>query len=429
MNPAESSIPVQMLTGGPPGFHLLAKPTGATCNLDCEYCFFLSKEMLYPGSRFRMADELLETYIRQLIEAQRVPYVAIAWQGGEPTLMGADFFRRAHTYVEKYRRPGMQVEYTIQTNGTLIDDELAALFKEHDYLVGISIDGPPAMHDAYRVDRGGAPTSERVLRGLAMLKKHGVEFNTLTTLHRANADQPLEVYRYLRDELGSRYLQFIPIIERLPTPRIDVTLDQIELSPGLAREAPWRSWRDRPLYRQEGELVTDRSVTADQYGRFLIDGLRGVGPPGHRERLRPDVRRRAGQLVRRAGRPVRLPADLRRGARDGAQRRRLFVRPLRRGGLQARQHHRDADGRAGRLTGPAQVRPGQARHAAAVLPRLRRPVRLPRRAAPRTGSSGRRTANPGSTTCVPATRRSSTTSTSRCGRCRRCFVRAGRRPS
>lgn len=256
----------------PRPFHLLAKPTGATCNLDCEYCFFLSKEMLYPGSRFRMADDLLETYIRQLIEAHAgMPAVNVAWQGGEPTMMGVDFFRRAHAYVDRYRTPGMEVAYSIQTNGTLIDDELAALFREHDYLVGISIDGPPDMHDAYRVDRGGKPTSERVLRGLATLRRHGVEFNTLTTLHRANADHPLEVYRYLRDELGSRFIQFIPIIERLPAPRIDVPLEDIGLAPGLAREAPWRSWRDRPLYRQAGDLVTDRSITPDQYGRFLID--------------------------------------------------------------------------------------------------------------------------------------------------------------
>jgi uncharacterized protein len=258
------------LTRGPPAFHLLSKPTGATCNLDCAYCFFLSKEMLYPGSRFRMADELLETYIRQLIEAHRTPFVNVAWQGGEPTLMGVDFFRRSVEYVERYRRPGMTVEYTIQTNGTLIDDEFAAFFKANDFLVGISIDGPPAMHDAYRVDRGGAPTSARVLKGLETLKGHGVEFNVLTTLHHANADRPLEVYRYLRDELGARYMQFIPIIERLPAPTVDVPLDRLELSPGLAQKAPWRSWRDRPLYRQEGSLVTDRSVTAEQYGSFLI---------------------------------------------------------------------------------------------------------------------------------------------------------------
>ncbi len=259
-------------TAGPPAFHLLAKPTGATCNLDCEYCFFLSKEMLYPGSRFRMADEQLEQYIRQLIEAHRVPHVNIAWQGGEPTLMGVDFFRRATGYVEKHRRPGMTVEYTIQTNGTLIDDELAAFFKEHDYLVGISIDGPPAMHDAYRVDRGGKPTFERVRQGLDRLRAHGVEYNTLTTLHRANADHPVEVYRFLRDECGSRFMQFIPIIERLPGPAIDVPLEDLgrARTPGLSRPAPWTSWRDRPLYRQAGDLVTHRSVTPEQYGSFLV---------------------------------------------------------------------------------------------------------------------------------------------------------------
>ena len=112
----------------PRAFHLLAKPTGAICNLDCKYCFFLSKEMLYPGSRFRMADELLETYIRQYIEAQAVPEVNIAWQGGEPTLMGLDFFRRSVMYAEKYRRPGMNILYSMQTNGTLLDDEWCEFF-------------------------------------------------------------------------------------------------------------------------------------------------------------------------------------------------------------------------------------------------------------------------------------------------------------
>ena len=255
---------------GPPAFHLLAKPTGATCNLDCEYCFFLSKEMLYPGSRFRMADELLETYIRQLIEAHRLPFVSVAWQGGEPTMMGVDFFRRSVELVERHRPPGMTVEYTIQTNGTLIDDEFAAFFKAHDFLVGLSIDGPPEMHDAYRVDKGGKPTFERVKRGLDALRRHDVEYNILTTLHRANADHPVEVYRFLRDHCGGRFMQFIPIIERLPAPRLDVPLQELGLAPGLAQKAPWRSWRDRPLYRQEGALVTDRSITPEQYGRFLI---------------------------------------------------------------------------------------------------------------------------------------------------------------
>jgi uncharacterized protein len=184
--------------------------------------------------------------------------------------MGVDFFRRSVEHVEKHRRPGMTVEYTIQTNGTLIDDELAAFFREHDFLVGISIDGPREMHDAYRVDRGGAPTFDRVMSGLETLQKHGVEYNALTTLHHANADHPVEVYRFLRDEADVRFMQFIPIIERLPGPAIDVPLAELELAPGLAQKAPWKSWRDRPLYRQEGSLVTDRSVTAEQYGSFLI---------------------------------------------------------------------------------------------------------------------------------------------------------------
>ena len=133
--------------GAPPAFHLLAKPTGAVCNLDCSYCFFLSKEMLYPGSRFRMADELLEEYLRQLIEAHsRVPEVTIAWQGGEPTLMGLDFFRRSVELANRYLLPGQRAAYTIQTNATSLDEEWATFFKENDFLVGVSIDGPRELH-------------------------------------------------------------------------------------------------------------------------------------------------------------------------------------------------------------------------------------------------------------------------------------------
>ncbi len=238
----------------PPAFHLLAKPTGATCNLDCAYCFFLSKEMLYPGSRFRMADELLETYIRQLIEAHRTSHVIIAWQGGEPTLMGVDFFRRSVELAEKYRRPGMTFEYTIQTNGTLLNDEWGEFLAANRFLVGISIDGPRAMHDLYRYDKGGRPTFDKVIRGLDVLKRHGVDWNILCTLHRTNAERPLEIYRFFRDELEAEFMQFIPIVERL-TPE--------------AAGKVWASWRDRPLYTQSGDRVTERSVTAEQYGRFL----------------------------------------------------------------------------------------------------------------------------------------------------------------
>ena len=244
----------------PPRFHVLVKPTGATCNLDCAYCFFLSKEMLYPGSRFRMADDLLETYIRQLIESHQTNEVTIAWQGGEPTLMGLPFFRRAVELAEQYRRPGMTIEYTMQTNGTLLNDEWGAFLAANNFLMGISIDGPREFHDHYRYDKGGGPTFDRVMRGLDVLKRHKVEWNVLCTLHRHNADRPLEIYRFFRDELGAQFMQFIPIVERL-------TAEQAAATANLAE--PWRSWRDRPLYVLAGDVVTERSVTAEQYGDFL----------------------------------------------------------------------------------------------------------------------------------------------------------------
>ena len=243
----------------PRAFHLMAKPTGAVCNLDCSYCFFLSKEMLYPGSRFRMADDLLEIYLRQLIESHAgAPEVTIAWQGGEPTMMGIDFFRRAVELAKRHLAPGQRAAYTIQTNGTLIDDEWAAFFAEHEFLVGLSIDGPRELHDAYRVNKGGKGSFDQVMRGLRHLREHDVEWNALTTLHAANAGRGAEVYRFLRDDCGARFIQFIPIIERVAEASEDGTV-------------PWSSWRDRPLYRQEGVHVTNRSVTGQQYGRFLID--------------------------------------------------------------------------------------------------------------------------------------------------------------
>jgi hypothetical protein len=159
----EAAGPVLTIPGAPVAFHVMAKPTGAICNLDCEYCFFLSKEMLYPGSRFRMAEELQKTYIRQLLEAHaQAPEVIVAWQGGEPTIMGLDFFRRSiELQQQQYVRPGQRILNTLQTNGTLLNDEWGAFLKEHDFLVGISIDGPREIHDTYRVSKGGKPTFDR----------------------------------------------------------------------------------------------------------------------------------------------------------------------------------------------------------------------------------------------------------------------------
>ena len=173
-----------------PAFHVLAKPTGAICNLDCQYCFFLSKEHLYPDSRFRMTDTLLEDYIRQLFESHSVPEVMVAWQGGEPTLMGVDFFRRSVEYVEKYKKNNQTVQYSIQTNGTLLNDEWCDFFRQHQFLVGISLDGPAELHDAYRVDRSGKPTFDRVTQGLEYLKKHDVDFNILCRVHAREFQTP-----------------------------------------------------------------------------------------------------------------------------------------------------------------------------------------------------------------------------------------------
>jgi uncharacterized protein len=162
-------------------FHIMTKPRGAICNLDCAYCYFLKKEALYPRSNFRMSEEVLEDFTRQYIQAQRVSKVTFAWQGGEPTLMGLDFFKKAVEYQTIYARAGMEVENAFQTNGTLLDDTWGAFFKDHHFLVGISIDGPPELHNAYRKDKGGAPTFQKVLSGLEILKNHDVDFNILTT--------------------------------------------------------------------------------------------------------------------------------------------------------------------------------------------------------------------------------------------------------
>lgn len=265
------------MPAAPLAFHLMAKPTGAICNLDCEYCFFLSKEMLYPGSRFKMAAELQETYIRQLLAAHaRASEVIVAWQGGEPTMMGLDFFRRSIELERVYARPGQRVLNTIQTNGTLLDDDWGAFLREHGFLVGISIDGPRALHDAYRVDKGGKPTYDRVIRGLEVLKRHGVDWNVLTTIHAANGDHGRRVYTFLRDELDATFVQFIPIVER-------VTEYQLQLAdagwgdrartqaPGQTSGQTSGRAGERPLYTQDGNLVTRRSVGPSQYGRFLIE--------------------------------------------------------------------------------------------------------------------------------------------------------------
>jgi uncharacterized protein len=244
-------------------FHLMAKPAGAACNLDCQYCFYLSKGQLYPNSRLRMSEEVLEAYLRQLIEAQRAAgqAVNVSWQGGEPTLMGLAFFERSVALVERFKRPRQRVQYAIQTNGVLLDDAWCSFFKRHDFLVGLSIDGPQPLHDAYRTYRNGKGSFDEVMRAWQMLAKHGVDVNVLCTLHSANAEHPLEVYRFFRDDLSARFLQFVPIVERcrrMPIELADAGSEQ-------------DSHSERELYTQSGNIVTDRSIAPAQYGQFLIE--------------------------------------------------------------------------------------------------------------------------------------------------------------
>jgi len=219
-----------------PAFHLMAKPGGPRCNLSCHYCFYLRKGDLYPGSRFCMSDEVLEEYTRQTIKAHCIPEVTFAWQGGEPTLLGLDFFEKAIVLQKKYCRPGMVIHNTIQTNGILLDDAWCEFFRKNRFLVGISIDGPRELHDACRTDAAGRGTFDRVMQGLALLKKHKVDFNILCTVNAVNGDHPREVYRFFRDEVRAQFIQFIPVVER------DL----------------------------QSDTVTPLSVGPEQYGKFLI---------------------------------------------------------------------------------------------------------------------------------------------------------------
>jgi uncharacterized protein len=241
-------------------YHLLAKPAGAACNLGCQYCFFLSKENLYSGESYLMDEATLEKYIRQLMESSPGPEVHVAWQGGEPMLRGLGFYQRSVQLANQYRRPHQRILHTIQTNGTLVDDEWAAFFKKNNYLVGLSVDGPRALHDAYRVNKKGDGSFDEVIRGWNCLCKHGVDVNILCTIHAANANHPLEVYHFFRDELQAQYIQLIPIVER-------ATVDTIAFA-----NKGWGGMKgtDRPLYKQEGSLVTERTVKAEQFGQFLI---------------------------------------------------------------------------------------------------------------------------------------------------------------
>ena len=238
-------------------FHIMTKPVGPICNLDCKYCFYLEKEKLFPANeRFVMPDHVLEEYIRQHIEAQSSAEIGFAWQGGEPTLLGVKFFRKVVAFQAKYA-DGKTIRNALQTNGTLLNDEWGEFLQTNQFLVGLSIDGPRDLHDTYRLDKKQNSTFERVMAGLAVLKSHRVDFNTLTVVNRENSKRPLEVYRFLK-EIGSSYLQFIPLVERLAN-QAGQASDRVLALPSTPGEAA------------AFEPVTAWSVDGRQYGNFLVE--------------------------------------------------------------------------------------------------------------------------------------------------------------
>jgi uncharacterized protein len=243
-------------------FHVMAKPAGSACNLDCTYCFYLSKEKLAGGpGPGHMDDEVLERFVRDYIASVTGHEVVFSWQGGEPTLLGVEFFEKAIAFQRKHAKPGQRIENDLQTNGTLIDEHWARFLKAHRFLVGLSIDGPRDVHDAMRPTKRGGASFDDVMRAARLLQKHGVPFNTLTCVHRYNASRPLDVYRFLRRELGSTRLQFIPIVEPRGFEAMAPGHDDASQRPivGTPRAKP-----DHPL-----SVVTPWSVDPDEYGRFL----------------------------------------------------------------------------------------------------------------------------------------------------------------
>jgi len=240
------------------GLHVMSKPIGPICNLDCEYCYYLHKEELYPsGEKWKMSPQTLDTYIEQYIAAQppHLEEITFAWQGGEPTMLGTEFFQRVVDIQNRFKRPRQRIVNALQTNGVLLNDSWCELFRAHNFLVGLSIDGPADLHDKYRYDKQGQPTFHRVLQALKLLKQHQVEFNALVVVNRHNADHGRRVYSYLRDS-GVEFLQFIPIVERRGV--------------GTHAESPVLSDTTGNPPTAE-HLVSSRSVGPEQFGDFLID--------------------------------------------------------------------------------------------------------------------------------------------------------------
>lgn len=227
--------------------YVMLKPAGSLCNLACEYCYYLEKGKLYPEKQERiMTDDLLEEFTRQYIESQTQPEILFTWHGGETLMRPLSFYRKAVELQRRYAR-GRRIDNCIQTNGTLLNDEWCRFFKENNFLVGISIDGPQEYHDEYRRAKSGKPSYREVMRGIKLLQKHGVEWNAMAVVNDCNVQDPIGFYRFFKD-LGCRYLQFTPIVERVMQ-----RADGLTLAPGMSEDG----------------TLTDFSVLPEEWGHFL----------------------------------------------------------------------------------------------------------------------------------------------------------------
>ncbi len=243
--------------------HVMIKATGPVCNLNCTYCYYLSKEeLLSTGSHWRISDETLENFIKQYIGQQNAHEIVFSWQGGEPTLLGLPFFEKVIALQKKYAPPHVRCENDLQTNGTLLNEEWCAFLKKNNFLVGLSIDGPRHLHDAYRKYKDGRGSFDKVMDAARLLNKHGVRFATLTVVNNINAKYPLEVYRFLRDEVKSKQLQFIPIVE--PKNFTTVAPQHWSLNAMPVEGSPEVSPRHPHAFAAEW------CVDPDEYGDFLI---------------------------------------------------------------------------------------------------------------------------------------------------------------
>ena len=244
-------------------FHVMAKPGGAKCNIDCQYCFYLHKdELLNQSKQPKMDDATLEAFIKSDIESHDGEEVVLSWQGGEPTLLGLDYFKKIVELQRKHAITGMRIENDLQTNGLLLNKDWCEFLVEHSFLVGLSIDGPEFIHDKYRKTRSGKPTFKRVIQAVNLMKEYKVPFNALVTVNRFNSQYPLEVYRFLTRELGVTYIQFSPCVEPRSFEKIAPHFWKENMQPGVGSELA-----------KPGNLmsvVTDWSVDASEWGKFLV---------------------------------------------------------------------------------------------------------------------------------------------------------------